>query len=189
VNLAWIAITVMGGVVLGFAPAAFATAAACRERLRTGHDARLREFIGIARREFWRANAILFPVVVVDVLLVTAFTLAVQTGSLLVAIASGAVVLVAGLATVLLPVLYAHYDIPLRRYVPTATRFVLSNPVSMALLALSCSAIAFASVLLPALVPFVSIGAWVHFSSALCLSFFHANDRRVEASDPQDGSH
>jgi hypothetical protein len=28
----------------------------------------------------------------------------------------------------------------------------------------------------------------VHFSSALCLSFFHANDRRLEASDPLDGS-
>ena len=51
VNFAWIVLTLMGGVVFGFAPAAFATAAACRERLRTGHDARLLEFIGLWRRD------------------------------------------------------------------------------------------------------------------------------------------
>ena len=188
VNFAWIVLTLMGGVVFGFAPAAFATAAACRERLRTGHDARLLEFIGLWRRDFWRANGILLPVVVVDGLLATALTLAVQTGSILIVLPSGAVVLVAVLATVLLPSLYSHYDIPLVRYVPTATRFVLSNPVSMVLLALSCAAIAFVSALVPALIVFVSIGAWMQFSSALCLSFFDANDRRLDGSDPDPGA-
>lgn len=188
VNFAWIVLTLLGGVVFGFAPAAFATAAACRERLRTGHDARLREFVGLWRRDFWRANGLLLPVVVVDGLLATALTLAVQTGSILIALPSGAVVLVAVLATVLLPSLYSHYDIPLVRYVPTATRFVLSNPVSMVLLALSCAAIAFVSALVAALIVFVSIGAWMQFSSALCLSFFHANDRRLDAADPDPGA-
>ncbi|MGA0567953.1 DUF624 domain-containing protein [Rathayibacter sp. KR2-224] len=187
VNLAWMLVTVLGGVVLGFAPAAFATAELCRSRLRSGHDARLRDFITAGRRQFWRANAILLPVVVVDVLLATALTLAAQSGSVLAAMAVGIVVLIAVLATVLLPVLYANYDIPLARYVPTATRFVLANPVSMLLLALTCAAVALASALLPALVPFVSVGAWMQFSSALCLSFFHANDQRVAATAEEDG--
>ncbi|NNC12762.1 DUF624 domain-containing protein [Planctomonas sp. JC2975] len=185
VNLAWIVLTLMGGIVLGFAPAAFAAVAMCRERLRSGHDPRLGEFFATWRRDFWRANAVLLPVAVVDALIVTAFTLALQA-SVLLAIVVGIVVLVAVLATVLLPVLYANYAISLTRYVPTATRFVLSNPVSMLLLALTCAAVVVASVLVPALVVFVSIGAWVQFSTALCLSFFHYNDERLAAPAAPD---
>ncbi|MHA7984551.1 YesL family protein [Rathayibacter sp. CAU 1779] len=189
VNLAWIVLTLMGGIVLGFAPAAFATVAMCRERLRSGHDPRLGEFLATWRRDFWRANAVLLPVAVVDALIVTAFTLVVQA-SVLLAIVVGVVVLVAVLATVLLPVLYANYELPLARYVPTATRFVLSNPVSMLLLALTCAAVAVVSVFVPALVVFVSIGAWVQFSTALCLSFFHYNDERLAPpAEPDVRSH
>ena len=184
VNFAWIVLTLMGGVVLGFAPAAFATSALCRERLRSGHDARLAEFVSVWRRDFWRANAVLLPFVAVDALLVTAFSLVLQTGAVLAIVASGAVVLVAALATVLLPSLYSHYEIALGRCIPTATRFVLANPVSMVLLALSCAAIVFVSALVPALIAFLSIGTWMQFSSALCLSFFHTNDQRVAASSP-----
>jgi uncharacterized membrane protein YesL len=189
INLAWLMLALMGGIVFGLAPATFAAVAMCRNRLRTRHDARFGEFMLAWRRDFWRANTLFLPVVIVDALIVTAFTLVMQTGSVLLGIAVGAVVLIAATATVLIPVMYANYEIGLARCVPTATRFVLSNPVSMLLLAVTCAAVAVVSALVPALVVFVSIGAWLQFSTALCLSFFDYNDERLTAADAGNRSH
>ncbi|HWV48489.1 MAG TPA: hypothetical protein VN035_03450, partial [Microbacterium sp.] len=81
--------------------------------------------------------------------------------------------------------MFAHYELALRAYVPTAFRWVLRNIPHAILLLLAAVVVVTASLILPGIIPFLSLGAWLALSTALCIGFFTANDRRVaEAGIP-----
>ena len=181
-NLGWIVGTLAGGVLLGVAPATVAAYDACRKSLRGDDRPFAALFLRAYRAEFWRANALLLPTIAVSVLVAGSmrFALIVTTLAWLVVVPVAAV-LAAALAF-LVP-LYVHYDLPHRRYPAVASRFVIANPGPALLMLLTLAGVAIATVLLPGLLPFLSIGAWIQLSTALSLSFFASNDDRVAARD------
>lgn len=192
-NAAWIAFTLLGGVVFGFAPATVAASALCRRRLRgaagtaapvddTDADAPfLRAFWHAYRAEFWRANVVLLPVAIVCVLVASTLGFAVTGAPGIVVLPVCAVALVCAAVVAFLPTMYVHYELPTLRYASTASRFVLANPGPALLLLLTAGGITLLTTFLPALLVFFSIGAWIHASTALCLSFFASNDERMSA--------
>jgi len=186
VNALWYLFTLAGAVVLGAAPASVAVAELTRRRLRGEAFPAVRAFAAAWRREFWRANAVLAPVLLIGAILaVNAIGLA-GAGALVSApgiVTLAALVLVYALLAVVLP-LYAHYDLPLRAYVLTASRWMLRNLVHALLLVLAGVVVVTASMILPGIIPFLSLGAWLTIDTALCLAFFVANDRHLAASVP-----
>ncbi len=180
-NLLWIGFTLLGGVLLGAAPATVAAHTLARRQIRGETVPVVREFGRVWRAEFGRANVLLLPAGLVGGLLWLNWLLfgAAQDAA---GIALAAAVLLAAVLTlawyaVLVP-LYVHYDLPLSAYPAAASRFVLANPAPAAMLLVVAAGIAGITATVPGLLPFLSIGAWVHLDTALCLSFFHRNDER-----------
>jgi len=182
VNVLWYLFTIAGGVILGAAPATIAASELTRRKLRGEAFPPVRAFACTWRREFWRANALLAPVGAVGVLLgLNAIGFA-QSGVLWElpgVLTLGALVVAFALGAVTVP-LYTHYELPLRTYLLTSSRWMLRNLAHVVLLLLAATVVATASLILPGLIPFVSLGAWLTVSTALCVAFFIANDRRVK---------
>lgn len=180
-NVLWYVFTLAGGVVLGAAPATVAAAELTRRRLRGEAFPALRTFAQAWAREFWRANAVLSPLLGIGAILaVNAIGFAgagtLGEGSAIVTVV--ALVLTCALLAVTFP-LYVHYDLPLRAYVVTASRWMLRNFPHVLLLLLAATVIVTASLALPGIIPFLSMGAWLTIDTALCLAFFAANDRHL----------
>ncbi|MGN8027436.1 DUF624 domain-containing protein [Microbacterium sp. 22242] len=182
INLFWLIFTVAGLVVLGAAPATVAAVTVTRRRLRGDVVHVWREFPAVWTAEFVRGNLVLGPPMAVAGLLAAstaAFSRMGAAGSLgtvVCAIGGGFAFLLSG---VLAP-LYAHYELPLWRYLVTASRWLLGNLVHALLLVVAAAVVAIATFLLPGLLPFFTVGVWLVVSTALCIGFFHLNERRLD---------
>ncbi|MGY1550647.1 YesL family protein [Microbacterium sp. A588] len=190
VNLLWYVFTLAGGILLGAAPATVAATELTRRRLRGEGFPAIRTFAQAWSREFWRANAVLAPVLIVGTILAVNAIGFAGAGTL--AEASGILTLVAltlafALLAVLVP-LYVHYDLPLRAYVLTASRWMLRNLAHVLLLVLAAVVVVTASLILPGIIPFLSLGAWLTIDTALCLAFFAANDRQLAETETETGA-
>ncbi|UYO96637.1 DUF624 domain-containing protein [Microbacterium sp. M28] len=186
VNVLWIAFTLAGGIVLGAAPASVAATELTRRRLRGDGFAAWRCFAQAWRREFWRANAALGPAFVITVLLAASAIGQYAAGSLgaPLGILTSAALALAVAVTAVAVTMFAHYEVPLRAYAPTAFRWVMRNLPHAILLLLAAVVVVTASFILPGIIPFLSLGAWLTLSTALCIGFFTANDRRLAEAHP-----
>lgn len=188
VNALWYLFTLAGGIVLGAAPATVAAAELTRRRLRGEAFPAVRTFAAAWKREFLRANAVLAPVlVIITILTINAIGF---TGAGTLGQAPGiatliALVLAVALLAVVVP-LYVHYDLPLHAYLLTASRWMLRNLAPVLLLVLAVVVVVTASLILPGIIPFLSLGAWLTIDTALCLGFFAANDRQLAAATATD---
>ncbi|GAB3794375.1 hypothetical protein GCM10028798_00870 [Humibacter antri] len=180
-NLAWFIGTMLGGVVLGAGPATAAAYTLTRRRMRGDGIRFVRDFWGVYRAQWRTANLVLAPVVVVVASLAFSWTYAVDSHApwpfVAVLVAVTVPVITAG--GVLGP-MYAHYDLPRRRYLLTALRFAIAMPWAIVLFVGLAALVALVTAIVPALFWFVSVGAWIYFDTALCLTLFVANDARLE---------
>lgn len=175
-----------GGVVLGAAPAIVAATALTRRRLRGEAFPVVRSFAAVWRDEFWRSNAVVGPPLVVTVLLTLQVAASAATGGLgtPAGIALCAAAALSFLVTAVVTPMYTHYELPLRAYLPTASRWMLQNLAPALLLAVAAAGVVGISALIPGLIPFVSVGAWLTISTALAIGLFTANDRLVAEPTP-----
>lgn len=180
VNALWLVFTVAGAVVLGFAPASAAAAVLIRRRAQGEKVRAVREFADTWRREFVRANIALAPAGLVAALLALQAVLAVVADDTTTAIVVGVLAVFTVVVEAVAVAMFAHYDLPLLRYLPTAVRWSLVNIPSVLLLAVAAVGIGGVSLALPGLLPLVTAGAWLVVSTTLCLSFFAANERALE---------
>ncbi|MCK9795314.1 DUF624 domain-containing protein [Isoptericola sp. 4D.3] len=188
-NVLVLAGTLAGGVLLGVAPALGAAATVGRTRLRGDAQRAVRVFATTWVSGFGRANLVAAPALA---------TLAL-TGTSLLALDGApttlrvALAVVGGLAVVhllLTLTMDAHYDLRRRDVPRLAWAFLLRFPGAPLLLAATTALAGVVTAFVPGLLPVVSIGAWVYLCTALCLSFYAANDRNVSdrpaATDPLD---
>ncbi|UBU09716.1 YesL family protein [Nonomuraea gerenzanensis] len=177
-NLAWLAFTLAGGVILGLGPATVAAYTLARRHARNETFQVWREFWTVYRREFVRASLLVLPAVLVAVVLVGNYLYLSALGPDhgFARIASFVALLVlAGVGAHVGP-LYAHYDLPLWAYWSKAAQLALLRPASSVILLLALSAIAFATSALPILAPLISFGAWIYLNTWLCQRFFQENE-------------
>ncbi|WP_426505606.1 YesL family protein [Dactylosporangium sp. McL0621] len=186
-NAMWLAFTLLGGGVLGVGPATVTACIVARRHAR-GETVRLGDFARTWRREFARGTAVVLPILAVAGVLwsnYAAFS-APAPGFGPARLGSLAAFVLTLAALVYVGPMYAHYDLPLWRYGPTALRFALRRPHATVLLLLVLTALAFASAAQPILLITVGVGAWLHTSTWLCVRFFAENERRrVQAGGPQ----
>lgn len=183
VNLGWLIGTLVGGILLGVAPATVAAYASCRARLRGDDGPFVPMFSRKYRAEFWRANALLVPTFAVGLLVAAGMRVIIATAGVPAWLVVVPLAAVLSAALAFLVPLYVHYDLALHRYPVVASRFVLANSGPALLMLLTLAGIGIATALLPGLLPFFAIGAWIQASTALSLSFFASNDERVAARD------
>ncbi|MEU5870348.1 DUF624 domain-containing protein [Glycomyces sp. NPDC047369] len=175
-NLLVLAFALAGGIVLGWAPALAAAAACSRTRLRGDSQHLLRAFASQWRRRFLHANLLAAPSALVLALL--GWNLAAAESPWLRAALVAA--LAAGLAHLLLAVaMDAHYELRRGRCLRLAWEFLLRFPGAPLLLIATTALVGAVTALVPGLLPVLSVGVWIHLCTALCLSFFAANDRSL----------
>ncbi len=185
-NAMWIAFTLLGGVVLGIGPATVAACVLCRRRMR-GESIQLRDFATTWWREFARGTAVVLPMAIVTLALLSNYAFFSTLGpgasaARLVTLVT--LVLAIGAASYVAP-MYAHYDLPLRSYALKATRFALTHPASTIILLFVFAVFAVASAVMPVLLAIVSFGAWWQASTWLCLRFFQENEDRLALPEAQ----
>lgn len=175
-NLLVIAFTLAGGIVLGWAPALAAAAACSRTRLRGESQHLLRAFASRWRRRFVHANLLAAPSALV--LAALGWNLAAAESPWLRAALVAALALV--VAHLLLAIaMDAHYELRRGRCLRLAWEFLLRFPGAPLLLAATTALVGAVTALVPGLGPVLSVGVWIHLCTALCLSFFAANDRSL----------
>lgn len=184
-NLAWIAFTLLGGIVLGFAPSTVAASALVRRRVRGDVVRPLTAFWGVFRAEFLRANALLLPVAAGMAALLFSWQYfgrgADALSGILSVLALVLLPLGVAVAAVLVP-LYCSYELPLRRYLPTALAFTLANPLLLVLTLVTIAGVAALSWFLPGVLPFFTVGLFSYLSTRLSLDFIDRNEHRVAAN-------
>lgn len=186
-NALWLAFTLLGLVFLGFGPATVTACVLTRRRMR-GEPVRLRDFAVTWRGQLLRGTAVVLPVAALVVVLLSNYGLfsALGPAATVPRLATLALLVLTLGAGAYIGPMYAHYDLPLRSYFTTSLRFALARPASTVVLLLILVALAFATVALPVLLMTVSIGAWLHTSTWLCVRFFDENENRLAAVDLPD---
>lgn len=182
-NLLVITFSLAGGIVAGWAPALTAAASCSRTRLRGDTQSLLRAFATRWRRQFWHANLLAAPSAAALLCLgVSYYALtAPGTGGLRFALAAAAAVCLAHLVLVL--TMDAHYELRRAQCIRLSWAFLIRFPGAPLLLIATTALIIAITAFVPGLLPVLSIGVWAHLCTALCLSFFAANDRNLPATD------
>jgi uncharacterized membrane protein YesL len=157
-----------------------------------GESTRLRDFAAVWRRELVNGSLVVLPVVAVPTVLLSnyAYFSALGPSATAARLATlGALVVALGAGAHVGP-MYACYDVPLWSYPVKALRFALARPASTVVLLFVFATLAFATAAMPVLLLTVSIGAWLHTSTWLCVRFFQENeDRLAEAAKPGPTRH
>ncbi len=186
-NLLVLVFTLAGAVVAGWAPALAAATECSRTRLRGDTQPVVRRFTSAWCRQLVRANLLAAPPALVLALLGASLaTLADRPGwgwltAWLVAAAA-----VAASHLVLALTMDAHYDLQVGQTLRLAWSFLVRFPGAPLLLTATTALVATATAFVPGLLPVVAIGTWIYVCTALCLSFYAANDRTL--SRPSDRS-
>lgn len=190
-NLLWIAFTLLGVGVLGAGPATAAAQILVRKRASGEAAPLVRSFAAAYFRNFGRANILALPVLAVAAVLVLNWNyFSAGAGVLPQLLAAGifvSAIFLAGAACYLFP-MYARYELPLARYLLMSPRFAVRHLAGTVILLFVSGAVLYASSVLPGLIPFFSVGAWLFLTGWLCDRFFTANDESVAAAaglDPE----
>ncbi|MFI2297193.1 YesL family protein [Isoptericola sp. NPDC019571] len=180
-NAMWIAFALLGGVVFGVAPASVAAARCVREHEKGRLHRPAVTFAQTWRSEFLGANLTLLPHLLV--LAVLAWNYAAYSVSGPQAstprLATLAGLLMVSAVGCWLPSLYVHYDVSRARFLVTAVRLTLSNPLPSVLLLFVLSVLTYASQRLPVLLLVITFGAWLYVSTWLGLRTFADNEARL----------
>ena len=180
-NLLLIVFTLLGGVVLGLAPALVAAATCIRSARRNELHRPFQTFARTWSAQFFSANAALLPLVLAIGLLgwgYISFSLSGEGASVqrivsLVAFAVATVMLVWATA------MMAHYDLPRGRVIPLALRFSLLNLIPSVLQLFLIVALVYATGWFYALPLLIGLGAWAYASVTFSLLCFARNDQLV----------
>ncbi|GAA5087816.1 YesL family protein [Microbacterium yannicii] len=190
VNVLWWVFVLAGGVVFGIVPSSTAAADLTRRRLRGDVFPVARSFATAWRRDLRTSNLALGLGFLVTGMLAVGVAGQLAAGAIGSALGISTIVaLVAAFAITAVSVpLYVHYELPLGAYLVTASRWAMRNILHVVLLVLGAVAIAGVASILPGVAPFLTVGAWLTLSTALCIAFFTANDRalaeRAAAASP-----
>lgn len=181
-NLLWIAFALLGGGVFGAGPATAAAQILVRKRARGEAAPLVRGFAAGYTRNFGRANMLALPVMAVSVALALNWNYF-STGrgifpQLVAAAIFVAAIFLAGALCYVFP-MYARYELPLPQYLLTSSRFAVRHLAGTVILLFVSAAVVYASMALPGLIPFFSVGAWLYLTGWLCDRFFAANDESV----------
>ncbi len=181
VNALWWVFAFAGGIVFGIVPSSTAAAHLTRRRLRGEVFPVARTFAAAWRRDLRKSNLALGAGFLVTGMLAVGVAGQLAAGALGSVLGISTVVALAAafLITAVSVPLYVHYELPLGAYLLTASRWAMRNLLHVVLLLLGAVAIAAVGSILPGVVPFLTVGAWLTLSTVLCISFFTANDRAV----------
>ncbi|SEE88981.1 DUF624 domain-containing protein [Ruania alba] len=184
VNALILVLTLAGGVLLGWAPALAAAVACSRRRIRGEVHPWIRLFATTWRRELRRATLLQLPGnVVIALLVINLLVFHDRPGFTVLVVALAVATGIAVVHQVLVVTMDAHYDLPIGDCLRLAGAFAVRFPGAPLLLAATTALAATVTAWIPGLLPVIALGAWLYLCTALCLSFFAANDRALHGEE------
>lgn len=181
-NLLWIGFTLLGCGVFGVGPSTAAAQILVRKRTRGEAAPLVRGFAAEYARNFGKANFLAIPVMAISVALALNWNYFSAADGLIPQLMKAgifiAAIFLAGAACYVFP-MFARYELPLPQYLLMSSRFAVRHLAGTVILLFVSAAVVYASTIVPGLIPFFSIGAWLFLTGWLCDRFFTANDESV----------
>lgn len=186
-NLLWIGGTILGGVILGWAPSTVALLTIMRDKIRHTESgaSTVKRFFKLYKSEFKNANYI-------GIILTLLFAMSYINKknfdlqpefifSVLSIISICIIIFLFGICLYVFP-LYVHYNIPMKQYIPKAATFLVVRPIVTILLALWCWLMFSGIHLIPGLVPVLFFSVFAYGNMAITYQFFMRNEDCLKAS-------
>lgn len=186
-NLLWIGGTILGGVILGWAPSTVALLTIMRDKIQHTESgaSTVKRFFRLYKSEFKNANYI-------GIILTLLFAMSYINKknfdlqpefifSVLSIISICIIIFLFGICLYVFP-LYVHYNIPMKQYIPKAATFLVLRPIVTILLALWCWLMFSGIHLIPGLVPVLFFSVFAYGNMAITYQFFMRNEDRLKAS-------
>lgn len=186
-NLLWIGGTILGGVILGWAPSTVALLTIMRDKIQHTESgaSTVKRFFRLYKSEFKNANYI-------GIILTLLFAMSYINKknfdlqpefifSVLSIISICIIIFLFGICVYVFP-LYVHYNIPMKQYIPKAATFLVLRPIVTILLALWCWLMFSGIHLIPGLVPVLFFSVFAYGNMAITYQFFMRNEDRLKAS-------
>lgn len=179
-NLLIVGGVLAGLIFLGFAPTLAAATATVRARLRGEGGSVVRRFASHWWTGFGRAHLLQLPAGAASVL-IAANLLALTGANTALTVLLWCALAIAVVYQLTVVAMDAHYELSIRACLFLAGRFLICAPASALVLACALCVVGFATWVVPGLLPVLTLGGTVYICTALCLSFFAANDERIAA--------
>lgn len=186
-NLLWIAGTILGGIILGWAPSTVALLTIMRDKIRhtESGSSTVKRFLKIYKTEFKNTNYI---GIIITILFIMSYinkkNFDIQPEfifSILSMISIFVMIFLLGICLYVFP-LYVHYNMPLNQYITKAATFLVLRPVVTILLAVWCWLIFSATHLMPGLIPVLLFSIFAYGNMAITYQFFMRNEDRLNNS-------
>lgn len=189
-NLLWLAGTILGAIVFGWAPSTVALLTIMRDKIRGTErgSSTVKRFFSLYKKEFKNANhigiiiTILFAMSYINKLNFDAQPEFIFT--VLSVISICVMVFLFGICLYVFP-LYVHYNIPIKEYITKAAAFLVLRPVVTILLVLWCWLVFSVIHLMPGLIPVFLFSVFFYGNMAITYQFFMRNEDRLKAASEQ----
>lgn len=189
INLCVLLGILMGGVLLGIGPGIQAGFHLAKLDIRKQGVPVLRTYLSYYKANFWRSNRIFGPILLIfglPTIMVQLFVVTDLTIKGLVLYIISQCILITVVMTMF--AMYEFYEIPAKRYFGFSLKFLTYQPVGSLLGLLWFGICSTVTLLLPGLLPFVSIGIWIYGTMGLYLKFFEENEQKVAAAAAEETS-
>lgn len=186
-NLLWIGGTILGGVILGWAPSTVALLTIMRDKIRhtESGSSTVKRFFKLYKSEFKNANYI---GIIITILFAMSYinkkNFDLQPEfifSVFSIISTCIMIFLLGICLYVFP-LYVHYNMPMKQYITKAATFLVLRPVVTILLALWCWLIFSGVHLMPGLIPVLLFSVFAYGNMAITYQFFMRNEDRLKVS-------
>ncbi|PFR29043.1 hypothetical protein COK19_07295 [Bacillus cereus] len=183
-QIIWIALTLMGGIILGLMPATVGLFTVIR-KWRMGNE-QLRSLVEIYwitfRKEFWKANTIGFVLFSIGFLIYLNFSIIRFTNGLMHLLLFIFIITLSILFLILLlyviPV-FVHFEFKLQQYLTMSLLLGISFPFHTILLAFGYYILFRLFLWVPGLIPFFSVSVVAFFTMWVSMNIFHTMENKV----------
>jgi uncharacterized membrane protein YesL len=185
-NFMWIGCTLLGGVILGFAPSTVALLSVMRDKIMKKEKyGVVKSFWLTYKKEFKKSNIIgIILMVLMLMISINIMNFEAQTGvifTVLYGVSTLAKIIVIGMALYIFP-LYVHFDMSLKEYCLKGLQLLVMRPFVTVCMAIWTFVVYSGIMLIPGLIPFLAVSVYFYGVMAINYQFFMKNDERLKSS-------
>ncbi|WP_143316746.1 DUF624 domain-containing protein [Clostridium sp. HBUAS56017] len=185
-NFMWIACTLLGVVILGVAPSTVALLSVMRDKIMKKEKyGVVKSFWITYKREFKKSNIIgIILMILMLMVTINIMNFEAQNGTfftVLYGVSTLAKLLIIGMSLYIFP-LYVHYDMSFKEYFMKGLQLLIMRPFVTVCIAIWTFIMYLGVMLIPGLIPFLTISVYFYGIMAINYQFFMKNEDRLKST-------